>query len=208
MGQQLKAVKKVKNAVLYDNGMIRIDDVIGSYPNVLVPKAGDEGGEPKYSFDSLLPKDTHKEAIDLIVGQVRKLMTTNNIQVASGKLFIKDGNKWYEEKPECQGRYVVKARESRRPSLRDSSGAKLDPRDDRETIVDLFYGGGKYSVLINPWVQNNKFGKRINANLLAVRFVDHGEAFGMGRVDDEEIWDDIDNTGGGDGDGFDDDDDI
>ena len=63
-------------------------------------------------------------------------------------------------------------------------------------------------MLINPWVQNNKFGKRINANLLAVRFVDHGEAFGMGRVDDEEIWDDIENTGGGDGDGFDDDDDI
>lgn len=204
MAQQLTVVKKVKNAVLYDNGVIRIDNVIGSYPNVLVAKAGDDGGEPKYSFDSLLPKDTHKEAIDLIVEQVRKMMKVANVQIAASKLFIKDGNKWYEDKPEYQGCYVVKARESRRPTLRDSSGAKLDPKDDRDTIADLFYGGATFSVVVNPWLQNNKFGKRVNANLYAVRFMEHGEAFGTGRVDDEDVWDDLD-AGGGEGGGGSDD---
>lgn len=205
MGQKLVVVKKVKNAVLYDNGMMRIDNVIGSYPHLLKPQESDEGGEAKYSIDSLLPKDTHKEAIELVISEVKKMMKLHNVTIPSSKLFIKDGNKWYEGKPECEGRYVVKAREARRPTIRNAKAEKLDPKDDADVIGDLFYGGAICSVLINPWYQNNKFGKRINANLRAVLFVKHGEPFGQTRVDDEEIWDEVE--GDDDDDGFDDDDD-
>ena len=53
------------------------------------------------------------------------------------------------------------------------------------------YPGCYVNVVITLWAQNNKFGKRINANLLAVQFVKDGNPFGEARVDVGSIFDDI-----------------
>lgn len=203
-GQKLVPLKKVKNGVLYTNGMIRIDNVIASYPHLDKPHAGEDGGEPKYSIQGLAPKETHGEIIEVVRAQIKKILAEKNIKVAGDKLFMKDGDKYMEDKEECQGRYVFSARENDQPVLRMADGTKLHPKDDLAEIKSMFYGGCVVSILINPWVQDNKYGRRINANLRAVKFVEDGTPFGEGRVDDEEAWEDDD----GGNSGFDDDDDI
>lgn len=205
MAAKLVVAKRVKNAVLYQNGMIRIDNVIASYPHLDKPYAGDdEGAKPKYSTSALLDKKTHKEAILLIKETVRKFMAEKKIKVPEARWFIKDGDAEYPDKEECAGRYVVTARDDRRPTIRDAENNKLT-KDDVEEIAEMFYGGCVISLLVNPWHQDNKFGKRINANLNSVKFIEDGEAFGEERIDDDEAWDDDDDGAGS---GFDDDDDL
>jgi len=44
-------------------------------------------------------------------------------------------------------------------------------------------------VLVRPWFQDNKFGKRINAGLSAVQFLRDDTAFGEGRITEDQIDD-------------------
>lgn len=203
-GKKLVVKNRVKGGVEYTNGMFRLDMVIASYPHLAEPKAGEDGGEAKFSITALLDKEDHAGVIDLMRDACRRMMADKKIKVASDKLFIKDGDKYFEEKEECANRYVVTAREKTRPTLRDAAGKKLDPKIDMDDIKQMFYGGCIVSILINPWLQDNKYGKRINANLRAVRFMEDGTPFGEGRIDDDEAWDDIEEGG----EDFDDDNDI
>lgn len=204
-GKKLVVKTRAKGGVEYTNGMFRIDLCIASYPHLAEPKAGEDGGEPKFSITGLLDKTEHAGIIKLMADACRRIMADKKLKIASDKLFIKDGDKYFEEKEECKGRYVVTARESTRPTLRDAAGNKLNPKTDLEEIKQMFYGGCIVSILINPWVQDNKYGKRINANLRAVRFMEDGTPFGEGRIDDDDAWDDIESSGESD---FDDDGDI
>ena len=47
------------------------------------------------------------------------------------------------------------------------------------------YAGGYVVGIITLWAQDNNFGKRVNANLLAVQWVKDGTPFGPGSVDVE-----------------------
>lgn len=201
-----EVVSKVTNAVLYSDGMIRIDNVRASYPHLDKPWSGEEGQEPKFSIVSLLDKTTHKAAKDLIVKRINEIMKENKTEkIAADKKFIRDGD--LMAKPECENHWVVSARETRRPSVRGADNEVLST----DEILDVIYAGCYVSVLIRPWFQNHqKFGKRVNAGLVAVRFRRDGEAFGEGRISDDDIddyMDDDDDDAFG-GSAADDDDDL
>lgn len=86
--------------------------------------------------------------------------------------------------------YIVRASESKRPDVRDIDKGVLTEEDGK------IYDGCVVTGLISLWAQDNKFGKRINANLIGVQFKRDDEAFagdGGGRVhaaDDD--WDNED----------------
>ena len=189
-------ISKVTNAVLYSDGLIRIDNVRASYPHLDKPWSGEEGQEAKFSVVSLLDKGTHKVAKDLIVKRINEILKENKTEkIASDKKFIRDGDQM--AKPECENQWVVSARETRRPSVRGSDNEVLTP----DEILDTIYAGCYISVLIRPWFQNHaKFGKRVNAGLVAVRFRRDGEPIGEGRITDDDIDDymddDYDDHGG------------
>lgn len=195
MANKLVVKKRVKNGVLYTNGMIRVDNVILSYPHVLEPQEDDKG-QKSYSCQGIANKVTHKEIIDLVREQMKEIVAASKKNIAANKMFMKDGDKHFEDKPECANSYVFTAREKKRPVLRGADNAKLDPKDDESLIQELFYGGAVGCMLINPWVQDNSYGKRLNANLRTVKFVKDGTPFGEGRIDDDDAWDEE----GGDGD--------
>lgn len=205
MAEKLVVKSKVKGGVVYTNNMIRIDAAIASYPHLLEPYAGEDGGVPKFSIVHLLDKEEHSGIIDAMRDICKQMMADKKTKVSADKLFLKDGDKYFEDKEECANRYVVSARENTRPTIRNAKGRKLDAKEDADEIKELFYGGAIVSILINPWYQDNKYGKRINANLRAILFVRDGEPFGEGRVDDDDAWEGLDESGDGD-DGWDDDD--
>ena len=51
----------------------------------------------------------------------------------------------------------------------------------------MIYGGCWVNILVRPWFQNNKYGKRVNAGVVAVQFRKDDEPFGSGRISDDEI---------------------
>jgi hypothetical protein len=187
----LEVKKKVKNAVLYTNGMIRIDNVRGSYVHLDKPYAGraDDGSDatPKFSIIGILPKETHEEAKRLIVEEMTRILDEKKSKVAKDKKFIRDGDD--QEKDEYEGAWTVSAREERKPKCRDRAGNLVEDRDE---IADMFVSGYWYNILIRPWYQDNKFGKRLNAGLVGVQFVRKDEPFGMAAIDDSDAWDAVD----------------
>jgi hypothetical protein len=207
MANKLVPKTRVKNGILYTNGMIRIDNVVLSYPHVLEPQEDDKGGK-SYSAQGIANKETHKEIIDLCRETIKEIIAASKKKIAADKIFMKDGDKYFEGKDECAGAYVFTAREKKRPTLRDIDGTKLDPKDDEAKIMELFYGGAVASLLINPWIQDNSYGKRLNANLRTVKFVKDGTPFGEGRIDDDDAWDEEGGDGDWDDPGADDDNDI
>jgi hypothetical protein len=201
--------KRGKNFVLYENGMIRVDNVRFSYPHVdkAWKKEGD-AGEAKFSITGMMPKGTHEEAKTVIAAEMKRILAEAKISVPADKKFLRDGDANASDDDDenvnsYAGHWFVNARETNRPTLRDQSGAKLDPVEDLEKIKELFYGGAWGHVLLRPWVQNNKHGKRLNAGLVGVMFSKDDTPFGQGRIDDSDAWDDVATEGagsGGDGD--------
>lgn len=194
----LEIKKRVSNAILYTNGMIRIDNVRVSFPHLDKPYESDDGGKPKFGIVGMLPKKTHVAAKDLIVLAINELLKSNdNAKVASDKRFIRNGDD--QDREEYEGHWTVSAREDRRPAVRNQRGELII---EESKIADMIYGGCYCNILIRPWYQDGQrvgkgYGKRVNAGLVGVQFARDGDAFGEGRIDDTDAWDDI--SGGGDG---------
>lgn len=209
-------VKRVKNAVLFSDGAIRIDNVRCSYPHLVTPQAqvNDEGKETtSYSIQLLAPKKTHREAKDLCVEVLTAILLDNKVKgLPADKKFIKNGDD--QAKDEQVGQWVINAKESRtRPALR---GRKKDPKTgkpmrlDPDKDGDVFYGGCYVSAMIKPWFSSHpKGGKRVSCGLLAVQFLEDGEPFGNARISEDEVDDSFEGEDTDDG-GFgeDDEDDL
>lgn len=185
-------IRKLKNGsevigALYEGGIIKILNVRASYPHLDKPYAGDDGGEPKFSILGLADKATHQEVKEACVEVIDDLKKANkNAKVAKDKLFIKNGDD--SDKEECEGMWTISARENKRPKVRDGNGDLLEV----DEIADVIYPGCYVDIIIRPWFQDNSYGKRVNANLLSVKFRADGEQFGEGRIDDDDLWDEDD----------------
>lgn len=189
MAREIK--KKVKNAILYADGTIRLSGVRFSYPHLGKPYKGDgDKGEAKYGIIFMLPKKSHKAAKELVQERIDELLKENKVKkLASDKLFLKDGDESGRE--EYEGHWIVSARESRRPPLRDRQNNVVEPEDAAEVFQPGFWGDG----LIRPWYQNNDYGKRVNAGLSSVQMVRKDETFGEGRITDEDLDDTFEDYG-------------
>ncbi len=189
---QLEVRKRVKNAVLYTNGLIRIDNVRLSYPHVDKKHAQNEGDTPAFSATGLAGKKSHKEAKDLMVMVRDEILKENKLsKIASDKFFVRDGDD-KSDKEGYEGHWTISAREANRPRLRDADGNKID---DPEDAAEIFYPGCYVSMLVRPWFQKNKHGTRVNAGLVALRFMRDGEPLGNSRISDEDVdeaWGDDD----------------
>lgn len=188
--------------VLYSDGTIRIDWVRFSYPHLRKPYKGeDDGGEPKFGIVGLLPKKTHAKAKTLIKRRIEELLAEHKIKaLAPDKKFLRDGD--HSDKEEAHGHYTVSARETRRPPLRNKDNSVVEPEDADEVFQPGYWG----SILVRPWYQNNKWGKRVNAGLSSVQFILKDEVFGEGRISDEDLDDTFEDYSDEDDDDYDDDD--
>lgn len=197
----MEVKKRVKNAVLYTNGCIRIDNVRGSYVHVDKPYKGkakrDDGkdAEPKFSIVGILYKDTHGEAKDLILERINELLKENkDAKVPKDKRFIKNGDD--AEKEEYENAYTISASEINAPKCRERSGELIDRADGGERIRELFKSGYWFNILIRPWYQDNDYGKRVNAGLVGVQFVKVDKTFGEGEIDESDAWDAVEGDDG------------
>lgn len=174
-----------------DDGTILIQDVRLSYPHLFTPYQHKGEGKPKFSARFILSNDTHSEEIKALKNHLHKMM----LEAFKGKiplsnLFFRNGDD--TGKDEFENTWYVQASEKpdRRPTVIDCNRKPLVEADGKP------YAGCYVDALIRPWIQNSaEWGKRINANLLAVQFRRDGEAFAdNARPDVNDVFDDL---GGG-----------
>lgn len=158
-----------------------------SFPS-LFKKSVFEGKEGKFEATLLFPKTdtkTYKAIMDAIEASK---VANNKLKVPENKYFIKDGDEF--EYDGYEGMWAVKASNNKRPTIINRDKSVITEDDE------IVYAGCYVNAIIEPWAQNNQFGKRINANLLGIQFVKDGEPFSDGGktadADDfEEIEDDL-----------------
>lgn len=93
---------------------------------------------------------------------------------AKGDICLHDGAT-KSEHDGFAGNVFVSARNKSRPTVVDKDKTPLTQADGK------VYSGCFVDVSLDIWAQDNKWGKRINAKLLAIRFVDDGPAFSGGE---------------------------
>ncbi len=188
-------VKEGKFFKVYDDGCVRIDMVRASYPHLDKPWAKNEGDNAKFSITGLGDKDTHDAAKSALVEIINKLCLEKKFgKLGSDKKFIRNGDDAGGE--ENENMWVIKASENpkRPPKLRSRNGSTISPSE----VEAIIYPGCYVNILIRPWAQDSKeWGKRINANLIAVQFWEDGERFGEAPIDDEGVFDEADDGMGG-----------
>ncbi|AAQ63371.1 conserved phage protein [Burkholderia phage BcepNazgul] len=185
---------KGKNVVVFTDGTMRIENVRASYPHLAKPyKGDDQEGQEKYSLVGFIEKDLAKSVLEVMKKMRDEMLREKNDgkKIPTDKFFFRDGDA--SGKDEYEGCYTINASETKRPSVRGADKRLLGEREIENTI----YAGCRVNILINPWWQDNKFGKRINANLLAVQFVRDDEPIGEGRISEDEIDDSFDDVSDG-----------
>jgi len=166
---------------------IKLNNVRISFPS-LFRKATFSGEETKFEATFLLDKETQADKIAEIETAISDL-TNNKLKGAklkADKICLKDGDDI--DYVGYAGNMSIKASNAKRPMVLDRDLTQLAEEDGR------IYAGCYVNGVLELWVQNNQYGKRINANLLGVQFIKDGEPFADGvtaSLDDFDHFDDL-----------------
>ena len=159
---------------------IQLKNVRLSFPS-LFRKEEFNGVQGKYSATFLIPKDD--AVIATIKAEITRLLAEAKIKVAADKICLRDGDEI--EYDGYAGHYSIKASSSRRPVVIDRNKSPITEEDS------IIYAGCRVNAIIDLWVQNNNYGKRVNCNLHGVQFAKDDTAFGAGSVDVTSEFDDV-----------------
>lgn len=179
--------------------ILKLNDVRLSFPVLFEAKAFDEKGKKEFSASFLIPK-----ANTALVGEIKAAMVklatdkwADKGQAILGNLFrddrlcLHDGDKKeYDGYEDC---FFIRANNGVRPLVIDRGRNPITAADGK------IYSGCYVNATVSLWIQDNKWGKRINANLRGVQFFRDGEAFSGGeaaQADEFEAIEQVPASGG------------
>lgn len=165
---------------------IHLKNVRLSFPSIFnraVHKSKDGTKEGKFEATFLFPK-SDKKMHKMLSDAIEDAIAQSKLKIPAENRCLKDGDGY--EYDGYEGHWAFKASSNKRPTVIDRDRSVLVEEDDRP------YAGCYVNAIVDLWVQNNEFGKRVNANLYGIQFVKDGEAFGSGPVDVTDEFDDLD----------------
>ena len=150
-----------------------------SFPNIFEPKAS-ESGSLQFSAAFLFAPDHPGIAgLDAVIDQVGKAKWGD--KWGAVKKELKAGDKLLTHNGDSkaslagyEGNLYFNAYNTVRPTVVDRDRSPLVAADGKP------YSGSYVNVIIDVWAQENKYGKRVNAQLQGIQFVRDGEAFSGG----------------------------
>lgn len=180
-----------------------------SFPQLFVAKSI-QGGEPMFGATFLMNKTEDAEQIQAcrmaMTAAAKEKWGDKIPKLGSDKLALRDGATKADIDGYGDDIMFVSANSKKPPVVVDKNPTVVL---NRETGAKV-YAGCYVNAKVRFWAQDNQFGKRVNAQLVAVQFVADGEAFGEAPVKADEVFDNLDdgtgeaafgedNSGGGSG---------
>lgn len=159
-----------------------------SFPNLFKPKAFEDGGKAKYGMTALIDKKKYAKELMQLKNSIKEVVSAHfGGKIPAGvKVCLRDGS----EKPDIDGYgedvMFVSMSSDKRPQVVDRDLTPLAEGDEKP------YAGCYVNVSFRLWVQDNKFGKRVNAQIRAVQFFKDGDPFGEAPVKVEEVFESLD----------------
>ncbi len=136
-----------------------------------------QGKVGKYEGTFIVDKDD--EQIKEVIGKIQSIRKQSKKKIAADKLCISDGDNTGVSA--LEGTYTIKASNIKQPIVLDERKQHLTQEDGK------VYSGVYVNAFISLWLQDNQFGQRVNANLLGIQFVRHGDPLGGEVVNEDEI---------------------
>lgn len=156
-----------------DISVIRLDNVRLSFPHLFTANAMQEGQEKKFSATFLMDTEKHKDLIGKIEKTIERLALDKWKKKISFKQCLRDGEEKEGTDGYGEGVRFLSASKKTRPNVVDRN---MDPLIEEDGKI---YAGCYVNASIRLWVQDNQYGKRVNAELRTVQFVKDGESFGV-----------------------------
>jgi len=150
-----------------------------SFPSLFKTAKFGEEDTGKFEATFVLDKVKHAKEIKLIQDAMAKMLADAKMKVPADKLCLKDGDE--SSRPEFAGAYTIKASTKKRPVVIGKDRAPLVEGDN------IIYAGCFVNCIFSLWLQDNKFGKRVNAQLDGVQFAADGDAFGDAGIAVDEF---------------------
>ncbi len=146
-----------------------------SFPS-LFKKATYNGKETGFEGTFLINKEDQADQVELIQAAIEDLTKTNlkGAKLQPDKICLRDGD--LVDYEGYADHFSIKASSKKRPLVIDRDKSPLVEEDGCP------YSGCYVNASIELWAQDNTYGKRINASLLAVQFFKNGEPFGDGST--------------------------
>ena len=167
---------------------ITVRNVRLSFPRLFEARAFQEGQTERYEASFLLdPSDkAHKKQIEQIEAAAEAMIQEKWPKKRPSKIEFCFGYADEEglEYDGYEGMFFIRTNKKApdgRPLVVDRANNPLTADDG------VVYAGCYVNGTLSLWLQDNQYGKRINANLRGVQFVADGEAFsGVARVDPDD----------------------
>jgi co-chaperonin GroES (HSP10) len=166
---------------------IKLQNVRLSFAS-LFKKATFGGEETKFEGTFLIDKDEQADTIAEINTAIAAMLKEKKAKLSPDRICLKDGDEI--DYDGYAGHMSIKASNAKRPIVIDRDKSPLVEDDGKP------YSGCYVNAVLELWFQDNTWGKRVNANLLAVQFAKDGEPFGEGgasvSIDDFDVIDEDD----------------
>lgn len=154
-----------------------------AFASIWEPKQFNGAGEPACSAAFILDPKTQQAEINKVVEAIKAVAAEKwgaksgemlTMLKAKGHLCLQDGatKASYDG---FAGNMFVSARNKARPVVVDKDKSPLTQADGKP------YGGCYVNASIEIWAQDNGYGKRINAKLIAIQFARDGKEFSGGE---------------------------
>jgi hypothetical protein len=169
-----------------DPAKITLTEVRLSFPHLWKPHAMEAGQEEKYSATAIFDNTKHAALLDRIDALIDRLALDEFKKKINFKRCLRDGNDKSDLDGYGDGTSFLTASNKARPGVVDR---RLNPLAESDNVL---YAGCYVNMVVRLWVQNNQWGKRVNAQLMAVQFVKDGDSFGAGPIDPTKEFESID----------------
>lgn len=183
-------------------GQLVLKNVRLSFPHLFTPTRSTEDGALKYRAAFLIDPSTVQGRINVnaIEAEIARVKVdkwkdkADKIKFKEDRIAFVDGNTCAsQDTGEVYNGYedmmVIKTSNSKKPQVVDGTRAHLTEEEAEGKI----YAGCYVNAVVSLYAINDpdKGGNGIFATVEAVQFSKHGEAFGAGQVDVEDVFDEI-----------------
>jgi len=184
------------------NGVVLISNARLSFPHIAEPqrKVDESTGKERISYNCelIVPKDGPAMAafiaryVELVtdkwkehVNTVMQMIQQDRKVRCFGAGEEKVNKKTFLPYDGYAGHAYITCGKDSPPQIIDADGKPIDPSNTMayQLITRKMYGGCRVNAAIKPWLQENKFGRGIRCDLVALQFAGDDTAFGEGPVD-------------------------
>ena len=174
-----------------------------SFPQLVEARAYQEGQAKKFSADLILDPagEDWKKVIHSVMQSAQEKWGDNAQAVlqmcqadrklrAFGNGAEKVDKKTFKPYEGYEGAVYVSANNANPPQMIESNGKSVDPTNTMayQALARKMYGGCYVNAAIKFWIQDNKYGRGIRCELIALQFAKDGTPFGDAAPDASNLF--------------------